>query len=123
MLRYLLDEHLAPAIAAQIAAHRPEIPIVPLREWHDGAFLGADDLTILAAAQADGRTLVTFDLRTIPQLLVHWSESDTRHAGIVFVHARTFTGDDIGGMVHALIELWDSMGALDWTDRIVFLSR
>jgi hypothetical protein len=123
VLRYLLDEHLSPAIAAEIAAHRLEIPIVALRDWQDGAFLGADDATILVAAHADGRSLVTFDLRTIPPLLRTWSESGLAHGGVVFAHAGTFALDDIGGLVRALIGLWDAAGELDWTDRVVFLSR
>lgn len=123
MLRYLLDEHLSPAVASGIVARRPEVPVVALRDWQGGALLGADDATILTAARADGRTLVTFDLRTIPVLLRTWSESDTAHGGIVFAHSRSFALDDIGGLVHALIDLWDAEGELDWTDRVVFLSH
>jgi len=123
VLCYLLDEHLSPVIAAEITAHRPGFPIVALRDWREGAFLGADDETILAAAHADGRTLVTFDLRTIPPLLRAWSESETAHGGVVFAHSGAFTPDDFGGLVRALIALWDTDGDLDWTDRVVFLNR
>ncbi len=123
MLRYLLDEHLSPAVAAEITAHRPEIPIVALRDWQTGAFLGADDETILSAAHGEGRTLVTFDLRTIPALLRSLSEAGTSHGGVVFVPSQTFALNDVGGLVRALIQLWDVEGDLDWADRVVFLKR
>lgn len=123
MLSYLLDEHLSPAVATGVTTRRPDIPIVALRDWQAGAFLGADDEFILAAARSDGRCLVTFDLRTIPALLRDWSDSGLAHGGVVFVHARSFAPDDIGGLVHALIGLWDAEGKRNWTDRVVFLSR
>ncbi|NUQ01833.1 MAG: DUF5615 family PIN-like protein [Armatimonadetes bacterium] len=123
MLRYLLDEHLSPAVASGITTRRPDIPVVALRDWQAGAFLGAADETILAAAHADRRSLVTFDLRTVPALLRVWIESGSVHGGVVFVHARTLAPENVGGLVHALIGLWDAEHALDWTDRVVYLSR
>ncbi len=53
MLRYPLDEHLSPAIADQLAARRPELPIVALQALHGGALLGADDVAILTAASSE----------------------------------------------------------------------
>jgi len=123
VLSFLLDEHLSPIIAAEIAARRSEIPIVALRNWEEGAYLGADDATILVAAHAEQRTFVTYDLRTIPPLLRMWSESGTAHGGVVFVDAQTLAPNDIGGLLRALVSLWDVAGDLDWTDRVAFLRR
>jgi hypothetical protein len=123
VLRYLLDEHLSPAVAAGVTLRRPDIPIVSVREWHAGAFLGADDETILTAAHVDGRSLVTFDLRAIPALLQAWTAFGSPHGGVVFVHARSYAPDDVGGLVHGLIDLWDAEGGRDWSDRVVYLSR
>jgi hypothetical protein len=121
MLRFLLDEHLSPSIAAGIRDRRPEIQVECLQSWRDGAFLSGDDESILAAAAADGLTLVTFDVRTIPPLLRVWTEGGRPHAGVVFVHRQSIRPADVGGLVRALIWLWDATGDLDWTDRIVFL--
>jgi hypothetical protein len=123
LLAYLLDEHLSPRIAAELTARRPEIPVVAMRAWHGGAYLGADDPTILAAAHAESRALVTFDLRTMSPLLREWSEAGRPHGGVVFVHPRTFAAHDIGGIILALVQLWEATRYLDWTDRVVFLQR
>lgn len=123
MLRYLLDEHLSPAIAAQINARRPEVPIVALRAWQEGTYLRASDSAILAAAHARGRTLVTCDVHTIAPLLKVWSERGTKHGGVVLVHSHPLPTHAIGSLVRALVRLWDDEGDMDWTDHVVFLRR
>lgn len=70
MLSLLLDEHLSPVIAEQLRASHPELLIFSLQEWHDGAYLGASDATLLAAAYREGLTLITRDISTISPLLL-----------------------------------------------------
>lgn len=123
MLRLLLDEHISPAVATQITRHRADIDVVAVQSWGNAAFLGVSDDTLLAAAHADGRTLVTYDQNTIGPLLKTWGETGTDHGGVIFVDHRTLVPNDFGGLVHALIQLWDRLGMVDWTSRVVFLSR
>jgi hypothetical protein len=121
VLAYLLDEHVAPAVAAGIVSRRPDVRVTTLRDWRGGALLATDDATILLAAAADGLTLVTFDLRTIPPLLRDWMDQGTSNGGFVFVHRRTIPSKDIGGLIRALVWLWDEAGAASWADRVAFL--
>jgi len=120
-LQFLLDEHIAVAVAAQLNVQRPASRTLTLARWNDAAYLGATDDVILKAAQVTGLTLVTYDLRTIPGLLKQWGEEGAAHGGVVFVDTRSITPTDIGGLVRALVELWDAEQASDWTNRVVFM--
>jgi hypothetical protein len=123
VLRILLDEHVSPAIAEQLSRHRPEIIVVSLQQWEGGAYRGAPDPDLLAAAAAQGWTLLTYDRRTLAPLLKVWGETGVTHAGVIFVDERTIASNDLGGLVHALLQLWEAQAAFDWTDRVVFLTR
>lgn len=120
MLSLLLDQHISAEIAEQIRARRPEIPIVGLYEWHDGAFVGIADRLILHAA-AEGLTLVTYDRKTIPPVLIEWGISGVSHGGVVFVDNLTIKSNDFGGLVRGLTYFRDQEHAGDWTNRIGFL--
>ena len=121
MLSFLLDEHVSPEVAEQVAAKHPEIPAQSLRTWRGGALVGAGDEVLLAAARDEDLTLVTYDQRTVPPLLVRWGAAGLSHAGVVFVDDRTIAPGDIGGLVHALISFWEVRQGWDWTDRIAYL--
>jgi hypothetical protein len=123
VLRFLLDEHLPPALVEAVQGLRPEVEILALARWRDGTMLGADDETLLRAALADSLVLVTFDLRTVPELLRAWTEQGVPHAGVAFIHRRTLSPSDIGGLARALVALWDAEAEQDWVDRAVFLRR
>jgi hypothetical protein len=122
-LRLLLDEHITPAVAVQLSRHRPTASILTLNAWQRGTYLGAPDDALLAAAQAAGLTLVTYDLRTIPPLLKQWGEDGTTHGGVIFVDVRTIVPNDVGALVRALAQLWDAEHATPWTDRVIYLTR
>ena len=121
MLSLLLDQNLSPEIAEQVRAKRPEIPIVSLYEWREGTFVGIADTHVLRAATAEGLTLVTYDRKTIPPVLVKWGASGISHGGVVFVDNFTIPSNDFGRLVRALIHYWDQENEGDWTDRIGFL--
>jgi hypothetical protein len=94
-----------------------------LTEWHGGQFLGATDADLLVAAWSDGRVVVTYDLRTLPELLRAWSEDGINHGGAVFVDQVTIRPSDVGGLVHALASLAAARVYADWTDRTELLRR
>jgi hypothetical protein len=121
MLVYLLDEHISPAVATQIRSLEPRMRAETMQAWRGGSMLSADDPAILHAAAVDGLTLVTFDLRTIPPLLMRWADDGLSHAGVVLVHRRTIPAGDIGGLARALVWLWRQAAAADWMDRVEFL--
>jgi hypothetical protein len=121
MLRYLLDEHISPAVAASVKALRAEIDIVSLPLWEEGTYLGAPDDVLLRAAHAAGRTLVTFDQHTIVPLLRAWGQGGSAHGGVVFISSATYAVTDVGGIARALVRLWEDEGAQDWSDVALYL--
>lgn len=122
MLVFLLDEHISPRVAKELRARCGETVCVCLREWQDGALLGADDSTLLSEAAEAGLTLVTYDVRTLAPLLKTWMESGLHFAGVVFVDTRTVAPTDIGLLVCSLEHLWRARSGEDWTDRVIFLT-
>ena len=121
MLSLLLDQHISTEVAEQVRAKRPEISIRSLFEWREGAFVGIADPLILRAAAQESLTLVTYDRKSIPPVLVEWGTSGISHGGVLFVDNLTIRSNDYGGLVRALIYYWDQEQASDWKDRIGFL--
>ena len=72
LLRLLLDEHLSPTIAEHLRRRNPQIAILSLQEWEQGAYLRAEDALLLTVARQQRLTLVTYDQRTIVPLLKSW---------------------------------------------------
>jgi hypothetical protein len=118
-MRLLLDVHVAPAIAR--ALQQDGIDVLAVRDWQGGLYRDASDTLILTAALADGRTLVTYDCRTIPTLLKEWAETGRQHGGVVLVDERTIKQADVGGLVRALRALVALHGGEVWLDRVVYL--
>jgi len=121
MLALLTDAHISPSVAKQVTAKQPEITIYCLRDWRGGALLQADDDVILTAALAERLTLVTYDMRTIAPMVTQWATEGRDHAGILFIDEKSIPQEDVGGMVRALLTLWDKARSLDWTNAISYL--
>ena len=120
-MRLLLDSHVSPEVARQLLDRC--IDAVALPNWLDGTYRSAPDDAVLTAARADGRTLVTYDLLTIPPLLKEWTESGRHHAGVILVDERSLRQSDIGGQLRALLALAVRSGEEPWEDRVVFLTK
>jgi hypothetical protein len=121
MLSFLLDENISHQIAFQLQEKRPEIPIISVHHWQTGRFLQASDREILFAAFPEKLSLVTYDVETIPPLLVHLYEEGYAHAGVILVQHRTLPSHDFGGLIRALTQLWEKTGQEEWANRMVFL--
>ncbi len=120
-LAYLLDENISPVVAIQLAAKNREITAVSVHRWRGGALVGPTDATVLRTAREEDRTLVTYDLKTIPDLLMELAADNEAHAGVLFVDSASIHSNDYGGLVRALLAHWHEYQAEDWTNRIAFL--
>ena len=105
MLSLLLDENISPMVAAGVTKKRPEIAIISLFHWQEGKLLGHGDELILIAAHEANLTLVTYDLKTIPPLLVEWGNAAIPHSGVIFVDDRSIPSNDFGQIMGSLIWL------------------
>jgi|SRR4051794_15502870 hypothetical protein len=123
MLRLLLDEHLSPEIARQVRAKRSRLAIESVVTWENSLLAGAPDDLILRTACDRLWTLVTYDQATIVPLLKTWGEIGEPHGGVIFVDDRTIPSNDIGGLVRALVSVWDSEGDGDWRNAVLYLRR
>ena len=123
MLKLLLDEHVAPAVADGLHRRHRSLIVVCLAEWENGAFLGQSDSAYLQHAVAQALTLVTYDRRTIPPLLKVWGEEGRKHSGVIFVDEKTIPPEDIRGLVRALNDLLREAATWEWTNRVCFLRR
>ena len=121
MLSLLLDENLSDEIARQVVAKRPDIPIFSAHDWEGGRLRGVSDDVVLRAAAEACLTLVSYDVNTIPLLLMRLANEAFVHGGIVFVHNATIRSNDYGSLIRALIQLYDAEKEAEWKDRLYFL--
>lgn len=120
-MKLITDAHISPKVAAQLQKRIPELDAVALQVWRGGKCLAWEDGEILAAAAEEGRTIVTYDQRTMWVELVARLDAGLAHSGVVFVDDRSIAPSSIGGLVKALGQLWTKHGRESWTNRTVFL--
>jgi hypothetical protein len=121
MLAYLLDENISPVVAEQITVKIPQIMVHSVHHWHGGEYQGQSDTNVLRAATQEQLTLVTYDLKTIPPLLMEFAADSENHAGVLFVDEVSIRSSDFGGLINALVAHWQRYASEDWTNRIAFL--
>lgn len=118
--RFLLDEHISRRVV--LALRRKNLDVAHLRDWRQGSLLGAGDEEILAALLSEGRTLVTYDLRTVPPLLRRLAEDGTQHAGVILISMKTVAPHDVRTLARMLARLAGShRGGLE--NQVLFLTR
>lgn len=118
-IRLLLDVHIGRHVAR--ALRQRGFDVVALAEWHRGSYLGTLDDEMLRAAAHEGRTLVTYDVHTIPALLRTLAGAGVQHAGVIFVSRRTIKSDNIGALVAALERFLRQCAEDDLHDQSYFL--
>src|SRR5437870_3624116 len=102
MLSLLIDEHISPVVAEQVQARNPGI-IQSVHHWREGNFCGTADALLLLAAHEERLTLLTYDQKTIPPILVEFAATGQSHSGVVFVDQNTIASNDYGGLVRAIL--------------------
>jgi len=98
--RLLLDEMLSGEIARQLREAGYDVTAVV----EDRELIGITDEDVLARATADGRCVVTANVRDFAALHAQWTSAGRSHGGIVYVVTRVFPQDRsfLGAVVSAL---------------------
>ncbi len=120
-VKLLLDVHITKAAVTALRGRCPGLDVVHLANWRDGAFRTAQDTDILTACFEEGRTLVSYDQRTIPGLLRRWAAEERPHAGVVFGDSNTVPASDPGAVARALSALIEEAASWDLTNAILHL--
>lgn len=116
MTALLLDEMLSPAIAVRLN-ESTDLDVAAVSTRSD--LRGSADSTILEAAAAEGRIVVTYNIRDFALLSQSWAAVGRLHSGLLFVSHKSHPADrnHIGRLVAALTERakrddWPVSGAI-----------
>ncbi|MGH9243072.1 MAG: DUF5615 family PIN-like protein [Acidimicrobiales bacterium] len=85
-VKLLLDEMHAPAVAADLRGRGCDAVAVKERP----ELIGISDHEVLVAATAEGRAVVTENVKDFAALAQRWAAAGEHHGGIVFTHPRRF---------------------------------
>ena len=118
--RLLLDEMLSGQIARQLREAGHDVTAVV----EDRELIGIADEDVLARATADGRCVVTANVRDFAALHAQWASAGRSHAGIVYVVTRVFPQDrSFLGAVVSSLEFAIVHGQLPADGQESYLSR
>lgn len=120
-MRLLLDCHIAKATIPALRKKLPSVDSQHLAKWHGGAFLKAEDDEILEMCHAEHRAFVTFDQRTIPDLLRQWAAEERPHSGVIFGDENSVKPSVPGAVAAALAALLAELGDSDLLNAVRFL--
>lgn len=120
-MKLLFDVHVAKAAVGALRKTAPNIDAEHISQWRGGAFIRSDDAEILAACHTERRTLVTYDMATLPDLLRRWMAEDRPHSGVIFADANTIKPNAPREIAFALAALAKDNGDGDTTNRVWYL--
>ena len=120
-MKVLLETHIAKATLGALAKTAPSIQAEHLARWREGTFRSASDADILAACHAESRVFVTFDQRTVPDLLRHWAAEGRDHSGVIFGDENPIRPNSPAQVAAALKALADELGSADTLNMVRFL--
>jgi hypothetical protein len=85
--------------------------------------MGDTDESILAAAAAEGLTLVTYDQKTIMRILVQYGYIGVDHGGVIFIDDLSIAAHGFSGINQALTALRNAGHDQSWANAVSFLRR
>ena len=83
---------------------------------------GLSDPEVLELAAAEGRILVTANIRDFEPLLREWAGESRSHTGVILVPS-TVRNEDFGVLISGVEETLASTGQEEWVDRVEWLRR
>ena len=121
--RLLADENTSHRLVSACLRLAPELPIVHIARWQDGAWLGLDDAALLMSCAEAGLVLVAFDRATLPWHAGNLLRAGESHGGLVLFR-RSVRSTDYGHQARILTTLWADEGRKwDWLNRMVYLPK
>jgi hypothetical protein len=117
----LLDAHIARQVARVLRERG--IDALALGEWHAGQYLDKSDEEILRAAHLEARTLVTYDVGSIPRLIERFSQAGIEHSGVILVSTKTRGPWEIAPLADSLQRFLSVQGDQDWRNLVLFLPK
>jgi predicted nuclease of predicted toxin-antitoxin system len=118
-LQLLLDAHVSGRrIAAPLREAGHDVRAVDEERGLDGW----GDEELLALATAEGRVMVTFDVKDFPDIARRWAESGRAHAGLAIVVG--IDHSEFGTILRALTSLFEQRSEPGrWREHTCFVSR
>jgi len=115
----MLDAHISgPRLATALRERGHDVRAADEERDLDG---WADE-ELLALAVAEGRVMVTFDVKDFPDIARRWAEAGRSHAGLAIVVG--IDHGEFGAILSALERLLEGRPAgAEWTDYTCFVSR
>jgi predicted nuclease of predicted toxin-antitoxin system len=83
---------------------------------------GLSDPEVLKLATAEGRVLVTANIRDFEPLLREWAGQSRSHAGVILVPP-SVRNEAFGILISGMEETLAETGQEDWVDRVEWLRR
>jgi hypothetical protein len=121
--RLLADENTSHRLVSACRRLGAGFPIVHIATWHDGAWLGLADASLLMACAEAGLALVAFDRATLPWHAGQIVRAGEDHGGLVLFR-RSVGTSDYGHQARLLTTFWAQDGqSWDWLNRIVYLPK
>jgi predicted nuclease of predicted toxin-antitoxin system len=112
MTRFLADACLCDAIVSGCLRREPAIDFLSA---NDANLAEVPDPEVLALSAAEGRILVTSDLKTMPRHFADFLQARGSCPGVILVpqHLR------IGEAIEELVLIWGASDAEEWENRIL----
>jgi predicted nuclease of predicted toxin-antitoxin system len=118
-MRILLDAHISGRTVGQAL----------IEGGHDvraldsePALEGLSDPEVLGLAAAEGRILVTANIRDFEPLLREWAGEARPHAGVILVPS-SVRNEAFGVLITGVGETLADTGQEDWVDRVAWLRK
>jgi hypothetical protein len=122
-VKLLLDGHIKKATIPALRSRCPGVDAIHIADWREGIFRTAEDSEILQACLEEARIFVTYDLRTIPNLLRRWAAEDRSHAGVIFGDGHSVPPNDPAAIATALATILKEISTSEMTNVIRYLRR
>ena len=117
--RLLLDAHLSQSLADALRPHGVDA----VAAQQDEVLGTMEDEDLLQEASRLHRAVVTYNIRDFDPLARRWAEAGRQHWGIILIHARTISQQDLGGQLRALLATLQPLASEDaLQDQTVYLA-